>query len=189
MRKVRKFSIFCSQPSGSLLSSVTRDICSHTDILLRMRTLVEFSYIQRQLALVSQAGHLRTHRHFTAHAQRNLAYFAASLAAACSRQSRGTSAHTDNLLRMRKVEEITRKSCSLHLKQLTSVSYKMCARMHFTAHAQICRKFALLSYVEPLCSVQYFIVNAKVKKFSKVCSRPCCSFLFSAMRDICAYDI
>ncbi len=69
MRKVKKFCILCSQPSGSLLSSVTRDIFAHTDILLRMRTLVEFNYILRQLALVHHAWHLRTHRHFTAHAQ------------------------------------------------------------------------------------------------------------------------
>ncbi len=65
MRKVKKFSIVCCQPSGSLLSSVTRDICAQTQTF------------------------------YCACAKlRNLAYYAASPAAACSRQSRGTSAHT-----------------------------------------------------------------------------------------------
>ncbi len=80
---------------------------------------------QRQLALVSHAGHLRTHRLFTAHAQSEEIWYIMQPA---QRQlallshvghlrthrhfTRDICAHTDILLRMRKVEERTRKSCS-----------------------------------------------------------------------------
>ncbi len=89
----------CSQPSGSLLSSVTRDICAQTDNLLRMRKDKKFSMLCSQpsgslLSSVTRDICAQTQTFYCAFAKlRNLAYYAASPAAACSRLSRGTSAH------------------------------------------------------------------------------------------------
>ncbi len=103
---------------------------------------LEFNYILQQLALVSHAGHLHTHRHFTEHAHigRTQLY----TAAACSTQSRGTSAHTDILLRMRKVKKYSILCSQPSGSLLSSVTRDICA--HTQTFYCACAKLRNIAY-------------------------------------------